>query len=376
MRRTVLNRIVAVLLALTVIVIGPRLFDHIAEIGAISQTGPDQEIAPQPDSTEFDFQTVPSSVAAIFPPEMARMLADEQHGELRKTLTDQAARYAILEDEKALARTLALLGESSVEADDLHLAEAYFLEALTMYQEQSNILGIAGVEMSLGLVNLDKRRRAIAAGNSYDQLLIARWKVSQGQYAEAESEIQSIIQTELSLDRYGAAANAYNTLFHLFRSSGDQFQAEQALSEAIRLYARVGDVNRAETLLDESSLSTSNPTLLSSLTFELEDSLSRFRIERNQLATADDLQNLYRHYIATGNRQRAWQLRRKAAELTRLLPTEGQIRRRSDSLAMLYSSNESVRRARNYLTDAGRIYDQSGDVELWQKSVDYLHQLD
>ncbi len=375
MSRTALNRIVSVLLAVTFIVIVPRMVEQVIDTNDTGENLEQSEPTPAPEAPEIQFQAVPSSVAAVFPPDMARMLADGEHGKLREHLTNQAGRFVRQRDEAALARTLSLLGESSVEAGDLEVAEKYFLEALDIYTARSDVLGIAGVEMSLGLVNLDKRRRAVAAGTSYDRLLLARWKVSHGQYFEAEQEIEQIIRTELQLDRFDAAANAYGTLFQLFRDSGDDLRAQQAVSEALRLYARVGNASRAQSLLNAFSRTDIDPTTVASMQQEFDENISRFRKTRHQLAAADDYQQLYRHYMATGDSVRAWRLREKAAEITRVLPPDVQIRRRSDSLVMLYSSNDAVRRARSYLTDAGRIYEQQGKPLMRQRTRDYLDQI-
>lgn len=375
MSKTSVNRIVAVLLAATFIVIVPRVIEQVFNV---DDKVASKDLSNQPTvatTPAFEFQTVPSSVAAVFPPDMARMLADGEHGKLRQHLTDQAGRFVQMKDDGALARTLSLLGESSVEAGDLELAEKYFVEALEMYRLRSDVLGVAGVEMSLGLVNLDKRRRAVEAGSSYDRLLLARWKVSQGQYFEAEQEIQEIIQTELLLDRFDAAGHAYNTLFNLHDASGDDYGAQHAVTEALRLYARVGNSSRARSLLQQYSRSGVDETVVTSLRQEFEDNLSRFRSDRNQLAAADDYQQLYRHYMATGDSVRAWQLRQKAAEITSTLAPDVQIRRRSDSLVMLYSSNNAIRKARSYLTDAGRLYEAQGKPAMKEKTSLYLQQV-
>jgi|GEM_PF-4917671 len=377
MHRTTLNRLVAVMFALLVITMTPRLIQQLSEFGAANEqsTATLPESAPASNRT-IQFQTVPSSVAAVFPPHYAKLLADGDHGELRHQLTSQASRQVALKDDQALAQTLSLLGESSVEAGDLHLAELYFKEALQMYRDTSNVLGIAGTEMSLGLVNLDRRRQAIAAGTSYDQLLLARWKLSHGQLIEAEQEVLDIIRAELAMNRFGAAANAYTTLTKIYQKTGDDYAAQQALRDAMQQYARVGNISRAQAMLKELGQTNIDETEFTMAQQNLNESIRRFRNERFQLATADDYRMLYRHFMATGNQQRAWELRQKASEAMRSIPTDGQVRRRSDSLVLLYSSNDAVRKARRYLTDAGNIYQQQGQFSLSEKTADYLDQID
>jgi len=377
MRRTTLNGLVAVMLALSVITVAPRLAEQISKMGAGKADLSDRhESVPASQTQTIEFQTVPSSVAAVFPPRYARLLADGQHGELRYQLTDQASQHVASNDDAALARTLSLLGETSVEAGDLQLAELYFKEALQMYRETDNVLGVAGTEMSLGLVNLDRRRQAVAAGTSYDRLLLARWKLSDGQLIEAEQEVLEIIRSELSLNRYGAAANAYATLTRVYQQNGDDYAAQQALRDAMQHYARVGNTTRAQAMLKELASTRIDETELAMAQGELNDTLQRFRSERFQLATADDYRMLYRHFKATGNRQRAWELRQKASQAMRSVPTDAQIRRRSDSLVLLYSSNDSVRKARRYLTDAGNLYQQQGEMSLAEQTAGYLEDAD
>ena len=116
-------------------------------------------------------------------------------------------------DQPMLARILSELGEVTLAQRDLAAAELYLAESLDVYEQLGDEVAAAGVYTLFGRLHLMERERAREASYAYDQLLIARWRISHDQFDQAEQALQQIVITNLDLNRFGAAASAYETLF-------------------------------------------------------------------------------------------------------------------------------------------------------------------
>jgi len=98
----------------------------------------------------------------------------------------------------------------------------YLDEALSVFEELEDELGIASVEMLRGEISLKRRQQARRAAYAYDVLQLARWKVAQGQFHDAVESLESVVSENLALNRYGAAAAAYQTLYKGYIRHGSQ----------------------------------------------------------------------------------------------------------------------------------------------------------
>jgi len=77
-------------------------------------------------------------------------------------------------------------------------------------------------------------------------MAIAAWMIVKDRFAESEAPIQSAVNENLRLNRYGAAAAGYEMLERGYRSVGDTLSAQEAAKESLRLHAASGRVGKAQ----------------------------------------------------------------------------------------------------------------------------------
>ena len=67
------------------------------------------------------------------------------------------------------------------------------------------------------------------------------------------------------------------------------------------------------------------------------------------------MQMMYHYHLQNGDRQRAWDLRIKASETLAKTSDRSMFQRQAEVMAILYSSNFAMDRARHYLKSGWRI---------------------
>lgn len=296
--------------------------------------------------------TLPDDVAALVE------LGDFQRA--RELLLARATEAVAEEDDATLAITLAELGEVSILEADIDTAEVYLTEALEVFQQLDDEVAQASVYMQFGRLHLLSRQRARLASSAYDSLLIARWKISKGQFYSAESDLYRVAESNLSLKRFGAAASAYETLFRGYVEVGNQYQAEQAGIEAIKLHASAGRMFDVEALQQRMLAQGVSESVIEALAPEIKILTNEFENSVKAIGTARDQALLYNQLQVRGDIVNAWRFRQQASASLAKATERAQYRSQPDVLAELYRSNSSMDNARDSLHKARELYRQYG----------------
>ena len=302
--------------------------------------------------------------------EIRRLLHAGQYQEARSNLLEIAA-AAMLQDEHArLADTLLLLGDVAIHQQELAAAEIYLQEALHLAIEQENVIATGRCYQLLGQLNIRARELARRAAYTNDSLWQARNAISRGLYHGVAETLQAVIDENVAIRRYGAAADAYEAMASLYDRLHDDYAAQQARVGAARLYASTGQVTHVRRLLEgmDASLLTADQRL--ELEGEIEAQLESHQQDQVQTSQARDYQMLYHHYLRQGDIERAWQFRIKSSQTLANSSDRALFQRQADVIAVLYNSNFAMDRARKYLDQAGAIYDAQDAPELLQETRD------
>lgn len=309
------------------------------------------------------------------PPELQKLFQKNQFGQLRSELLDDAMAAVEEGNDAALASNIALLGLSALEEEDLDSAGVYLNEALDLYEELDDELGAASVSLHLGRMHIIERRRARRAALAYDTSLLARWKIAHGQFEDATDSLRNSIAENLNLNRHGAAAIDFESLYRGYLKQGNIFDAETAALHAARLHAGSGRVDVANNLLKE----LQDQSVLSRDVTEYNDEIAalydEYESSVNMLAQARDYTQLYNHFIAKKDPVRAWRFRLKADAAQQLATKRARYRRQADVLVLLYNSNDSMRRANSSLDRARSIFDKQNQPELARQSAQLLQEV-
>ncbi|OED36328.1 hypothetical protein AB833_27260 [Chromatiales bacterium (ex Bugula neritina AB1)] len=301
----------------------------------------------------------------IFAEHILSMINDGLFDEAKAELLSLAVMYVEAEDDIALANTLSQLGELALLQTDIDTADVYLAEALDLFQQNGDEISAAGVYMQMGRLHLVARQRARRASDAYNSLLLARWKISHGLFYEAEPELRSVVERNLALNRYGAAASAYETLFKGYRKEQDHYQAQLAGLEAIRLHAGSGRLFEARKLLHNMRESGFYESFAPGIENEIEMLNLQFEESVRDIGLARDQRQLYNQLQARGDVVNAWRFRQKAGESLAKASARAQYRRQPDVLVELYKSNRSMEIAENSLRHARAVYQRYGlDQEL------------
>ncbi len=292
--------------------------------------------------------------------DLAQLLQQKEYGLLRDHLLNKAAQAVAGGDKNLLGHVMSLLGQLSIEEQDLDTAEVYLMEALDVYQSLGDSVGAAQVYIQLGRSRLKSRELARTAGNTYDRLLVARWQLSHGDYSAAEQNFRYVVDESLAVSRYGSAASAYYSLVQLYTHDGNTFEAEQAAMEAARLYAASGQLQRARASLVPLRQAGVEEWRLSGIEQEIDRSYAEFEASVHQIERAKDYRQLYNHYNAQGDQNRAWKLRLLASKSLKNVSKRAMYHRQPDALALLYVSNDDMGRAKNYFDIAKQTFDNEG----------------
>ena len=178
------------------------------------------------------------------------LLHQQEYAQARTLLLEVAAAAVIQVDQKKLGDTLLLLGEVAINQQELTAAEIYLQEALYLTMEQGNVLGTARTYQLLGQLNIRARELARRAANTHDELWQARNAIARGFYQGVNESLHAVIDENMGIRRYGAAAGAWETLGALHDKEYDSYEAQQARLEAARLYAATGQMTHVYRLLD------------------------------------------------------------------------------------------------------------------------------
>ncbi len=316
--------------------------------------------------------------------EMARLELDDAERDQRirellhqrrfapaRTLLLEVAGVAVLQDDQQrLGDTLLLLGEVAINQQELSAAEIYLQEALYLTIAQDNVLGTARCYQLLGQLNIRARELARRAAITYDQLWQARNSIARGYYQGVNENLQAVIDENLSIRRYGAAADAWEALASLHDQVHDGYQAQQARLEAARLFASTGQMTHVQRLLSSVDSSLISDSDLALFEDEIDELFMQHQQDLIQTSQARDYQMLYHHYLRLGQLDRAWQFRIKSSETLSNASDRALFQRQADIIAVLYNSNFAIDRAKEYLDRAGQIYEDSNDPEMLQQTRD------
>ncbi len=300
--------------------------------------------------------TIHSSQAIRFSGSVAGLIEDGDFAGAKKQLLELASLAVEAGDQATLARVLAELGELALVQTDIDAAELYLAEALDVYQQLGDEISTAGVFMQFGRLHLLSRERARQASDAYDQLLIARWRISHNQFDRAEQDLKKIASTNLELNRFGAAASAYETLFSGYSKTQQYDQAQSAGLEAARLHAASGRVFEAEAMLEKMRQQGISDSVFEGFEAEIDRLTQEFEDSVNAIAVAKDQEQLYNQLLARGDVVQAWRFREKAEQSLARASSRAQYRRQPDVLVELYRSNDSMSNARSSLQRAQEVY--------------------
>ena len=306
--------------------------------------------------------------------EIQRLLLN---GEVKKATTRllEIAALAIAQgDKKELGNIMLLLGKVETDRQEFDSAEVYLQEALDIALQTGDSLAAARSYQQFGRLHIRSRELARSAAEAYDNLWIARHQISRGQYRAAKVNLQQVIDANLGIRRYGAAASAFETLSNFHRRFEDNYMAQDAAMEAARLYASSGQINRSRSILESLYGEGLNSLQVNSMRAEIDALFQQHQNDVAQTANARDYQMLYRHYKARGDYVRAWKLRILASEALAKTSSRSMYTRQPDVLAILYNSNFTMNKARKYLDQASSLFADQGE-DILSASTQNMHAL-
>jgi len=289
------------------------------------------------------------------------------NGEFKKSTTMllEVAALAITEgDNRKLGNIMLLLGKVATNSQELDSAEVYLQEALDIALQTGDIMGAARSYQQFGRLHIRSREMARGAAVAYDTLWLARNQISRGQYRVAKTNLQQVIDSNMAIRRYGAAASAFETLSDFHRRFEDNYLAQDAAMEAARLYASSGRVTRSREILESLQREGLDKLQAESMRGEIEALFQQHQNDVAQTAKARDYQMLYRHYKARGDYERAWKLRILASKSLAKTSERSMYARQPDVLAILYNSNFTMNKARKYLAQADSLFAGQGEDVL------------
>lgn len=289
------------------------------------------------------------------------------NGDFKKSTTMllEIAALAIEQGDKSkLGKIMLLLGEVATNAQELDMAEVYLQEALDIALQSGNNMAAALSYQQFGRLHIRSRELARDAATAYDNLWIARNQMYEGRYREAEVNLRQVIDTNLEIRRYGAAASALETLSTFHKHFHDDYLAQEAAMESARLYASSGQIYRSRRILESLNNDGMDSLQAESMQAEINALFEQHNNDMRQTAIARDYQMLYRHYKAKGDYERAWKLRILASKSLAKTSGRSMYARQADVLAILYNSNFTMDKAKNYLDQASNLFADQGENDL------------
>ncbi len=310
-------------------------------------------------------QSLTLQASLELPQAVLSMVEAGRFGDAKAFLLAAASTAVNAADDAGLAKNLSHLGELALIQSDIDTAEVYLAEALDVYQQIGDEVSEAGVYVQMGRLHLVARQRARKASDAYDTLLISRWKISHGQFYSAEQDLIRVAESNLELNRYGAAASAYETLLKGYATEQDLYQAQLSGLEAIRLHAASGQVYKARSLVSQMRSLGIDDAVFPEIEAEIQTLNHEFQQSILAIGAARDYALLYNQLQARGDVVNAWRFRQQAGESLARASMRAQYRRQPDVLVELYKSNDSMDRARDSLERANNLFRRHGlDSEL------------
>lgn len=283
-------------------------------------------------------------------------------------LLEVAGEAAKNEDMAQLGSAMLFLGEVAIAQQELASAEIYLQEALYLAMSAGDVIGSARVYQQLGFLNIKARALARQASHTYDKLWQARNMTARGLYHGVDASLKSVIDENISIKRFGAAADAWEARARLYDQMHDSYPAQLARIEAAKLYAAVGRMAQSNQLIAQIDNQLVSDTEISQVTHEINDLVEAYHRDELRNSQARDYQMLYHHYQRSGDVKRAWEFRVKASETLAETTDRSLFQRQADILAVLYNSNFAMERARLYLGQAGQIFGEQGVGELSEQT--------
>lgn len=259
-------------------------------------------------------------------------------------------------DYAGLGRNIALLGSVTLLQRDTEGAAVYLQEALAIFEQEEDELGIAGVELLHGQLNIEKRWQAREAAYAYDAMQIAGWKIAHDRFPEAEVVLEQTIESNLELNRYSAAAAGYEALYRGYNKNGLYSDAMNAGTEAAKLHAASGRNLKANQILDGLDELGLDAESRRSLQAELRTLQIDYENSINQIGNAENYAQLYHHYINQGDPVRAWQFRLQSRQSLDGVSKRAMHRRQTGVIALLFTSNDHMKKAAASLARAEQVF--------------------
>jgi tetratricopeptide (TPR) repeat protein len=298
------------------------------------------------------------------------LIENSKFKQARVTLLEKAALAVQGNDKNRLGDIMLLLGKVATNEMEFGVAEAYLEEALDIATQSGDTLAEANTYQQLGKLHIRSRELARIAGNAYENLWHVKNQIYMGEYRFAEDNLRQIIDTSLAIQRYGAAANAYETLAKFHRRFHDDFKAQSAILEAAKLFASSGRFDRSREIITRLEQEGADAPTLTLAKAEITGLYQKHQDNVSQISQARDYQMLYQYYNSRGEFERAWKLRILASKSLANTSERSMYSRQADVMAILYSSNFAMDKARSYLDRASDLFAIRGDDDLYANVQD------
>ncbi len=288
----------------------------------------------------------------------------------RTLLLEIAAAAVLQENQQRLGDTLMLLGEVAIHQQELAAAEIYLQEALYLTMSRDDSVGTARCYQLLGELNIHARELARSAANTYDELWQARNAIARGFYQGVGESLRHVIDRNLEIRRYGAAADAWEALASLHDRLHDAYPAQLARIEAAKLFAATGQSTHVQRLFDQLDTAVIGEAGLAEARGEVDQLFEQHQQDQIRASQARDYQMLYHHHLRLGQRERAWQMRIQASKTLASTSDRALFQRQADIIAVLYNSNFAMQRAREFLDRSDSLFVEQGVAESLAQNRD------
>ncbi len=351
----------AIVATVSVIALGEWVFGN--KFGLYDSTSPG-DVSVELVLPQVEAEPSSSGFLKILAGELNKQWPEDNLKQSSNDLLLRASDAVVQQNHYVLADSMRLLGVNALREEDMDSAGVYLDEALNVFEELEDDIGIASVELLRGELNLKRRAQARRAAYAYDALRLARWKVAHGQFQEAISELNSVVDENLALNRFGAAAAAYQTLYKGYSQDGQLYEAQEAGIEIVKLHSSAGRPLQAQAML--ATLEANGLDLQTGLALKQSILTLQQEYENSvmQMARARDYQQLYNHFIHAGDPVRAWQFRVKAQQSLRGVTSRAMHRRQTGVLALLYTSNDYMKNAELSLDRASQLFSENDQQNL------------
>jgi len=331
--------------------------------------------APEPISPE-PFNLAEARAVTFSPSDFLLALSQSVGTEFPEQTTDSVSDDLLVrasaavadEDQALLADTMTLLGVNALRDENAESASLYLDEALSIFEDLESELGIAEVELLRAELNIMKRTNARRAAYAYDAMQLARWKVARGQFHDAIEALEYAVNENLQLQRFGAAAAVYQTLYKGYLQHGQLAEAQQAGVEIVKLHASSGRPLRAKAMLETLEANGLDAGTVQQLQLESTSLQLDYEKSVGQMGQARDYRQLYNHFIHAGDPVRAWQFRIKAQRSLSGVSKRAMHRSQTGVLALLYTSNDYIASAERSLKRAKQLFASNDKPALSETS--------